>query len=288
MSKPSISILIATYNGERFIKEQLDSLLSQTYQDFIIYISDDNSSDATYSIVQDYTAKYPDKIFISQNDTNSGSAKLNFIQMMLKHKNDYIMLCDQDDVWLPDKIEKSFNKIREMEAQFGTSTSLLVHTDLTVTDEALNVLHPSFFKLEDVNTENKSLNKIVARCILTGCTAIYNRALADLIKTAPEFFVMHDWWLVLSASAFGKIETLHESTILYRQHSDNEIGVINVKTLSHIIHKLTHFHDAKKVLKDTYKQAECFLDTFYDILSPDQIDFLVQFCDIPNHNKIIR
>ena len=283
-----ISILLATYNGEKYIKEQIDSLLKQTYQDFKLFISDDSSTDSTYSIIQDYAKKHPNKIFVTQNENNSSSAKLNFFQMMTQHKSDYIMLCDQDDVWLPDKIEKSLHKMKELEKKHGSSTPLLVHTDLTIVDENLNTISSSYFKTEDINLEKKTLNKIIARNITTGCTVIYNRALAERIDTTPKFMIMHDWWLTLAACALGKIDTIHEPTILYRQHADNEIGIVKVKTLSHMFHKLVNYKDAKKVLTDTYNQAECFLNVYRDRLSDTQIDFLEQFIDIPNHSKLVR
>ena len=283
-----ISILMATYNGERFIKEQIESLLKQTVLDFKLYINDDKSTDSTYLILQNYANNHPDKIFVSQNEKNSGSAKDNFFQMMINHKDDYIMLCDQDDVWLPDKIEKSLYKIKELEEQHGASKPLLVYTDLEVVDENLNTISKSYFNTEDINNKKKTLNKIVARNITTGCTVMYNRALAELIKENPEFMIMHDWWLTLIACAFGDADTIYEPTVLYRQHSDNEIGVVKVKTLSHMLHKLINYKEAKKVLNDTYAQAASFLIMYKDKLSKEQVEFLSKFCDIPNHNKVFR
>ena len=283
-----ITILMATYNGERFIKEQIESLLKQTVQDFKLYINDDKSTDSTFSIAQDYAKKHPETIFVSQNEKNLGGAGQNFIQMMITHKDDYIMLCDQDDVWLSGKIEKSLQKMKELEDCYGITKPLLVYTDLKVVDENLNFITSSYFKTEDINNEKKTLNKIVARNVTTGCTVMYNRVLADLINVVPENMIMHDWWLTLTACAFGELGTIFESTILYRQHSDNEIGVIKVKTLSHMLHKLINYKEAKKVLKDTYAQAASFLKVYNDDLSNEQKGFLDKFCDIPNHNKLIR
>ena len=283
-----ISILMATYNGERFIKEQIESLLGQTVQNFKLYINDDKSTDSTFEVAQEYEKKHPEKIFVSQNEKNLGGAKQNFIQMMINHKDDYILLCDQDDVWLPDKIDKSLHKMKEMELQHDKSKPLLVYTDLTVVDENLNIISQSYFKTEDIYNKKKTLNKIVARNITTGCTVMYNRALADLIESTPEHMIMHDWWLTLIACAFGELSTIFEPTVMYRQHSDNEIGVIKVKTLSHMLHKLINYKEAKKVLNDTYAQATSFLNMYNYKLSKEQKEFLSAFCDIPNHNKITR
>ena len=118
-----ISILLATYNGERYIAGQIESVLAQTYQDFKLYICDDKSTDGTYSIITEYAARYPGKIIATQNEVNSGGAKFNFLNMMVEFNDDYIMLCDQDDVWLPNKVEVSLKKITEMESEFGISIS---------------------------------------------------------------------------------------------------------------------------------------------------------------------
>jgi hypothetical protein len=99
---------------------------------------------------------------------------------------------------------------------------------------------------------------------------------------------MHDWWLALAASAFGEIGTVDAPTVLYRQHSANEVGIVNVRSLKHILQKLIHYKKAKKVLSDTYRQAERFLNTYQDKLATEQIEFLEEFIDIPNHNKLIR
>ena len=283
-----ISILLATYNGEKYIREQIDSILGQTVDNFTLYINDDKSTDSTFDIAGEYTKQYPGKIIATQNEANSGHAKLNFMDMIISRKDDYLMLCDQDDVWLPDKIEKSLSAIKKLESEHGVQTPLLVHTDLEIVNENLETMSSSYFELEDINTNQKTLNKIVARNIAPGCSIMYNRALSDLITTKSSDIIMHDWWLVLIAAALGETDTIFEKTILYRQHSTNEIGIVKVKTIGHIVSKLINFKKAKKVLTDTYNQASVFLDNFEKLLSKDQKDFLQKFCDIPNHTKIVR
>ena len=105
-----VSILLASYNGAPYIAAQIDSILQQTFRDFMLYIRDDCSNDGTWEIVQAYAAKEPDRIVALQNEENSGSAKHNFFKMMQEHQDNYVMLCDQDDVWHPDKIEKNRDK----------------------------------------------------------------------------------------------------------------------------------------------------------------------------------
>ena len=283
-----ISILLASYNGEKYISGQIDSLLKQTEQGFKLFICDDKSTDSTYSIIKDYAGKYPDKIIASQNDINTGEAKINFIKMMINHKDDYIMLCDQDDVWMPDKIEKSLKKIKEMEEQHGCSKPVLVHTDLSVVDEELNIISPSYIKAVNVRYKNKALKKVVIQNFVAGCTVIYNRAFGELISAQPEYMIMHDWWIVLIAGAFGEVGTLCEPTILYRQHAKNVHGTNRRTPSSHFFHKVFNSGEIKATLASTYKQAGCFLALYGERLSEDDFKLIRDYASMPGKSKCGR
>jgi glycosyltransferase involved in cell wall biosynthesis len=283
-----ISILLASYNGERFIAEQIESLLNQTAQDFRVYICDDKSTDSTWAILRGYAEKHADTLFISQNEANSGGAKYNIFGMMARHKDDYLMLCDQDDVWMPDKVERTLARMKEGEAEYGAGTPLLVYTDLRVVDENLETISPSFKEAMNADYHKTQFRHQIIQNTLTGCTAMYNRALANLIGEAPPYMVMHDWWLMLVASAFGKIAPLDEQTVLYRQHGKNEIGAKDVRTLRYKLHKILHYQEVKEALRDTYRQAESFLSVYESLLTPAQKKLLTAYCDIPNHCKPVR
>ncbi len=283
-----ITILMATYNGEKYIKEQIDSLLSQTEQRFTIVISDDGSTDSTIEIISDYVKKYPEKIKLINNDQQQG-AKYNFLNLMIKNKDDYIMLCDQDDVWLSKKIEISLEAIQKLESTYGTNMPLLVHTDLKVVDQKLNLIFDSYKDMINVNYARVELKDQIIQNTLTGCTAMYNRTLADLINKQPKFFVIHDWWLILLASAFGKIAPIDERDILYRQHDDNVIGAKRVKSFKYIFDQI--FLNASGIIKsinDTYLQAQSFLDMYGDRLNEEQRKLLMDYIKIPKHGKIKR
>jgi len=279
---------MATYNGERYIREQIDSLLKQTYQDFKLYICDDASTDRTYSIITRYAETNPGKVFVRQQEKNSGSAKHNFIEMMVDVKDDYLMLCDQDDVWLPHKIEVSLTKMKALETMFGIETPILIHTDLTVVDNQLGVVSESYRQIMNADYSKTELHNQVIQNTLTGCTAMYNRALADLIKIEPRYMIMHDWWLILTASAFGKIGVIDEPTVLYRQHNKNEVGAKDVRTLKYKVDRLLRYKKVKEAINITYMQADSFLRTYFEKLSPDQRKLLTAYSDIPNHFKLIR
>jgi len=288
-----ISILLATYNGEKYIAGLIESLLSQTIRDFKLYIRDDKSTDDTYTIITGYAEKHPEKIFVSQNEENVGGAKYNFMEMMIDHKDDYVMLCDQDDVWLPDKIEKSLNKIREIEQgierendpESYTTNPVMVHTDLVVVEENLNVISSSYEKMSNKDFEKTSLNFVVTMNNAAGCTIIYNRALADLIQAMPEFIVMHDWWVSLIASAFGRIGAIHIPMVLYRQHEDNESGAKKVLSLKYIYYVLKNLKKMSLMIDDSYEQAGVFLRIYEDLLSADKQKLLRAYSSIPYYSR---
>ncbi|MEG0838869.1 MAG: glycosyltransferase family 2 protein [Hydrogenoanaerobacterium sp.] len=283
-----IAILMATYNGENYIEEQLNSLLAQTVQDFIVYIQDDCSTDDTYSILKVYSRKYPNKFMVSRNELNTGGAKNNFMQMMVKHHNDYVMLCDQDDVWLPNKIELALEKMMSLEKKYGVSEPILVHTDLTVVDSSLNITAKSFNGLMQIDPSRYTLRYLLVQNIVTGCTTMYNQALCNFLYATPQFLIIHDWWLALIAGAFGKIGFINEQTILYRQHENNQIGAKNVKSIKYIICKILNSESIKYSLLETYLQAECFLSFYNEKLSVEIKRLIAQYSEIPKLNKANR
>jgi len=284
-----ISILMGTYNGQAYIAEQVKSILDQSHQDFVLHINDDVSTDQTFDIAQQFASEFPEKITVTQNPVNSGCAKHNFIDLMIRIKDDYVMLCDQDDVWLPDKIELTLKEMQKMEFQYGSSTPILVHSDLRVVSEDLSsVISPSFRKAMGADYTRVKLREQIIQNTLTGCTAMYNRSLANMIEREPEFMVMHDWWLMLMASAFGKIGVLDNQTVLYRQHNNNVVGAFDVRTLSYKINKLRRFAEIKKALNETYLQAGSFLNSYKYRLTNEQIQLLETYCQMPNMNKLMR
>lgn len=282
-----INILMATYNGEEYIKQQIESLFNQTIQDFILNVCDDHSTDSTYEILLKYAKQYPDKIHVSQNSQNSGSAKGNFFELMLRNQDDYIMLCDQDDVWLPNKIEISLSAIQKREMVAGKQTPILLHTDLCVVDKDLHMVNPSLNHMLDLHVEFGTLASQIVQNTITGCTTMYNRALAELIKK-PPFCIMHDWWIGLVATAFGEKIYLPEATILYRQHDRNVIGAKHVHSLGYIINRVLHIRDIRALLDTTYQQASAFLQEYEMLLNDIQIEFLQEYVSIPTLPKFKR
>ena len=249
-----IDILLATYNGEKYLKEQLDSILNQTYSNFRLLISDDCSKDSTRQILEEY-AKKDNRIINYFQENNLGYVK-NFEFLLTKVENEIYMLSDQDDFWLPEKIEKTYNKLKEINAD-------LVFTDLQVVDKDLNEILPSFNdymlltrKIEKFHTDYRL--QYLYNCV-TGCTLMSKKKFLDKILPIPTSskYVIHDTWIGLMVSLYGKVEYLNEKTIKYRQHGNNQVGT---DKLSHKFKKVEQvrdlFIDVKKQLFKTYVDNE--------------------------------
>ncbi len=220
-----IDILLATYNGERFLAEQMDSILAQSVNDWRLLVRDDGSSDATVINIRRYAEAFPDKILYIQDDERKLGPTQNFSRLMECAIAPYVMFCDQDDIWLPDKIEKSLSKIKEMEMRHGPSTPLLVYTDLSVCDEYGKLVADSYWRFQRINPR-VALHPASAlvQDNATGNTFIFNRALNDLATPVPPEMIGHDWWVALIALYAGKIDYLTDRTLRYRQHSGNVSG----------------------------------------------------------------
>lgn len=233
-----VDIVMATYNGAAYIKEQIDSILSQEYPSLRLIISDDGSSDGTREILEAYAQKHPSVIRLLPYGQNLG-VRCNFSRLLESATADYIFLSDQDDVWDRDKVPKSLKKLRELEAVHGKETPLLVHTDLRVVDKTLSLISPSFWKFCGLDPiAGKTLNRLLMQNVVTGCTTVINRPLLKLALPIPGYCDMHDWWLSLVGAAFGRVEPVPSATISYRQHGSNTVGAKEYMTFQYIIEGL--------------------------------------------------
>jgi len=221
----NITICLSTYNGAKHIEQQLDSILNQTYSDWLLKIRDDGSVDGTFEILQNYAQNYGDKIQIIGNGKENIGVAQSFAKLIESCSTDYIMLCDQDDVWFNDKVERSFNAIKKLETKTAQQKPLLVFADAKVVDENLNVLDNSFWKTQKITPEICSdYKKLLALNVVTGCTVIFNRFLTPYILPMPNFLSVHDGWIAVNAAYYGKLDYIQDPTMLYRQHSTNVFG----------------------------------------------------------------
>ncbi|MCQ2478667.1 MAG: glycosyltransferase family 2 protein [Clostridia bacterium] len=280
-----ITVLLATYNGEKYISEQLDSLINQTYTDFRIAISDDGSTDKTPEILNEYQKKYPDKIEILGGE-KSGSAKNNFMKLLLHCNGGYVMFCDQDDYWQSGKIEKTYKKMLESEKQFK-GMPILIHTDICVADSNLNIISNSFFDFQRISPDFNKLNNVLVQNNVTGCTVMINEALLlELKKNPPKEFAMHDWWLNLVATLKGKVGYITEPTMLYRQHGDNEVGAKKATGIEFIVNKYKSRNKTRQNYLDAFSQAKSLLDIYGETMTEDQKSTVKAFISLESGSKL--
>jgi glycosyltransferase involved in cell wall biosynthesis len=279
-----IIILLSTYNGKKYLKQQLDSLYAQTYKNIQIIVRDDSSTDKTIEILNNYDLK------IIPSDKNIG-VKASFSMLLeyaLKNtKSKYFMFCDQDDVWNNNKIEKTLNKMKELE-YLHKKTPLLIHTNLEIVDKRLNTINNSMWDYEYINPNNNKLNNLLLQNTATGCTMMINRQLANLSLPIGSSCIIHDWWIALVASQFGKIGFIGEPTIKYRQHGNNDTGA---KKFGYIMaikkaYSILFSKDRYSYLSRHILQSESFLFHYKTELGHNTKSMLRDFANIKNKSFI--
>jgi glycosyltransferase involved in cell wall biosynthesis len=279
-----IAICLSTYNGSQFLHEQLDSLVSQNCNDFSIIARDDGSSDQSYEILKQFAKNSSIPIELLEDQTNLG-VKKSFELLMyhaLEMGAEYIMFCDQDDVWHPNKVSKTMAMMQQMESS-APNPSILVHSDVSVVDRDLVILHNSFWKFQHIDPAKDALNRLLLHNTVTGCTTMINRALALKVSNIPNEAVMHDWWSALVASAFGQIGYIDEPLMLYRQHGGNDTGAKKYG-LGYWLDRLL-----KKPSLDKYVvQAGAFLEIYRNELSQEQRAMLEDFSILNQKNWFQR
>jgi len=252
--KQSIDILLATYNGQDYLREQIDYILAQSNQDWRLVIRDDGSVDNTLSIIKDCVARYPDKIVFIEDEGNHLGASLNF-QRLLEHSvAEYIMFCDQDDVWLPRKVERTLNLMKATEEKYPNKP-VLVHTDLRVVDSRLKTIARSTWRYQGTSPEiGNDADKVVLQNVATGCTIMINQKAKDVSMPIPKEAIMHDWWIVINVAKHGRIVYIPDQLVLYRQHANNAVGAKKLPRMN--LRLLLDKFSLRKRLLNHYKMVK--------------------------------
>jgi glycosyltransferase involved in cell wall biosynthesis len=226
----SISVAMATYNGEKYIKEQIDSILVNLRKNDELIISDDGSTDNTISIIKDFQKK--DKRITLLNGPRLG-VKQNFANSIKNCNGDYIFLSDQDDIW-------DGNKVREVMKAFKEDDILLVEHDCTLIDNEYHVINQSFFKYRKCGP---GIIKNIYKNTYIGCCMAFKSNLKKNILPIPNNIEMHDQWIGLIAEKFGKVKFIEKKLIKYRRHGENTTS-------------LKHY-TLKKMLKNRVQIIRC-------------------------------
>ena len=259
-----VEILLATYNGARYLREQLESLQNQTYNDWILIARDDGSTDGTLEILRNFSARNPGKLRLIEDTDRGLGAKGNFARLLEHATARYVAFCDQDDVWLPNKLELSMAKMLELENHYGSQTPLLLHTDLEVVDAELARVAESYWKYQHLWPQSPShWKRLMVQNTVTGCTALANRSLYLLARPVAIEAIMHDWWLALVASLFGRIEAIDSATVRYRQHGQNDTGA-QAWGMGVVLSKLSNLAEVRQSVRDTQGQVSVVLQRYED------------------------
>lgn len=265
-------IILATYNGARYLKEQIDSIISQSFQDWRLIIHDDGSTDATLQIIEDYKFILGDRLYLVQAESQGGASQ-NFNLLLTYTEADYVFFSDQDDIWLPHKLSTLLLCLQETESKLGKDTPILAHSDLKVVDAYGNERAASFWSFQNLSPDwGSRFSYILTQNIVTGCAMVVNRSLIEISGSIPKKAVMHDWWLALIACAFGRIVWVNQATVLYRQHENNQVGAQAFDT-QYVLRKMAKVldrTDAQRSLNDTTEQALAFITRYPSSPHTDQ------------------
>ncbi|MCB2862764.1 glycosyltransferase family 2 protein [Streptococcus suis] len=271
-----VNILMSTYNGQQFLAEQIRSIQEQSYTDWTLFIRDDGSSDRTREIIKDFVEQDQRIHFIDvETDENLGVIK-SFHRLLKCQKADYYFFSDQDDVWLPDKLEASLQESQI----YPPDQPLMVYMDLTVVNQDLHVMTESMIRSQSHHANTLLVEELTENTV-TGGVAMINHSLAEL-WSGTEDILMHDWYLALLASALGKLVFIDKPGELYRQHADNVLGA---RTLSKRFKKWIRPHILFAVywdlIKNSQKQARHLLQMPLSQSNRELIEAFVTIMDKP-------
>jgi glycosyltransferase involved in cell wall biosynthesis len=283
-----IYILLSTYNGEKYLDQQINSIIQQTYKKWKLIIRDDGSNDRTVGMIEKYCNLYPEKIItLGKKNTNLG-VLASFSNLLTSTNAQYIMFCDQDDVWLPRKIEITYEVMKQLENKYGENTPLLIHTDLTVVNGSLEILSSSFQEYQDLAIiSDYKTHKLLLNNVITGSTMMINDSLRKIVKSIPSESIMHDWWIGLVAASFGHISYIQETTILYRQHNNNVIGA-KKRGFLYFLDRVNNINKIKADIEQTFIQAQKFREVYEENLNDAQIQTLDNYIQLPQSPFLIK
>lgn len=221
-----IDILLATYNGAKYLPEQLASLAAQSHGDWRLLVRDDGSSDGSLDVVRAWAETVPNAVEIVEDGRKGLGASLNFAALLECSDAPYFACCDQDDVWLPEKLSVMLAAVKSAESLAADRVPVLAFSDLEVVDAALRPLAPSFWQMSRLATEpaDLSLDRLMLRNVATGCATLGNARLREQALPIPPGARMHDWWLMMVAAGLGTCVPVPVATVRYRQHGGNVVG----------------------------------------------------------------
>lgn len=279
MNEVKVEILLASYQGKRFIREQIDSILRQNDDRWHLTLSDDGSTDGTAEILDEYARKYPERITRVCSGRRFGNARDHFFWLIGQCGAAYMITCDQDDVWYPDKVGTMLQALQNAEEGVGAQMPVLVFADQTPTDAHLTPLAPSLLRYQKQYVGSFDYRSLLIQNVVTGCAMGFNRALAELAGRCADSrqVIMHDWWMAVVAARFGQVVCIDKPLSDYRQHGQNSIGAKDVRSLSYMVRKVAKVREIRETTVERKRQAKIFWDTYARMLSGADEAFLSSF-----------
>lgn len=287
----TIGIFMATYQGAEYLDAQLESIASQTYQDWHLYVRDDGSTDDTPVLLEAFRARFPSKVSIDSEYVGQLGASGNFAHLMHGTKEPYLAFADQDDIWYPDKLARAMEAMKVAEAAFGTSTPVMVHADRRLINADGQERTSSYWSSRGLDPARFYPETHFTFCLAAGATMLINRTLCDLALPIPAAARMYDCWIELVAHMFGKVVALEAIALDHRRHDSNASGgatdidsAAARRGWSRAARLLQNTARQRRIYAGYLEQAAAFRDRFSDRLSPDQSRRLNHLLSLPNRS----
>lgn len=268
MENKKIDILMATYNGEKYLAEQLDSIINQTYHNWNLLIRDDNSTDRTLEIIQDYQKKDNRIKLLKDNEGNLGIVK-NFEELLKNSESEFIMFSDQDDIWIENKLDMYLKMIEKIK-----NKGFMIHSDAILFDKnKSNILKDTFISKKAIN---KGLENVFFNYFVQGATILISKEIKNFILPFPKEVYLHDRYIHLISELFFERIFVNEALIYYRQHGDNQIGAKN--TIRELLSKRYFDERDRQLIKVIYNK-------YGNLLADDKKKLIEEYFKITDIRK---
>ena len=244
MENKKIDILMATYNGEKYLAEQLDSIINQTYHNWNLLIRDDNSTDRTLEIIQDYQKKDNRIKLLKDNKGNLGIVK-NFEELLKNSESEFIMFSDQDDIWIENKLDAYLKTAEKIKTK-----GFLLHSDAVLFNK--NKSDASIRTFISKKAEKKGLENTFFNYFVQGATILISKEIKNFILPFPKEAYLHDRYIHLISELFFERIFVNKALIYYRQHGDNQIGAKN--TIRELLSKRYFDERDRQLIKIIYNK----------------------------------
>jgi len=265
-----VEILLATHNSTKYLAQQIDSIIAQEYTDWHLFIRDDGSSDSTLAMIKDYIASYPDKITLLPSSGDNIGVVRNFGLLLEASTAPYVMFCDHDDVWLPNKIAVEMEHMRDVEKRIGHDQAVLVFTDLVIVDEQLHWIADSFYSYSNLSHSDYSFHRLLFYFNwILGCTMMFNRKLIDCCGKIPVEALWHDEWITYVAVLFGHISFCPGKVIYYRQHGFNLSEGVTRTGFKNMFKVFLSLKKVRKIFKRRTQQNKTMAALYHHLLEND-------------------